>query len=477
MDKYDEFRQSLKDAAEKFRELDKKETIRVVSHLDADGISACAILIKTLNLLNRKYSISIIPQLNEKIIKELKDESHSCYFFTDLGSSQINLIKEHLKDKTIFILDHHEIPEELSEAENIVHVNPHLYGIDGSKEIAGAGVVYLFCKGLRPELDLAHVAIVGAIGDVQEGKDGFLRLNKEILKDAVEAKKINVKTGLRFFGRQTRPLHKILEYSTDPYIPGVSGSESGAIQFIQQLGINPKLGSQWKKIVHLSEKEQKKLVEGIIMKRVNEENPEDILGNIYTLTNENKESPTRDAKEFATLLNACGRLKKASLGIGTCLGDKRITQKAIKHLQEYKRAIMESMRWYNSNKEDKDIITQPGFMIINAKENIYPTMIGTIASIISKSNDIKEGTYIMSMARADDGTTKVSMRIASKRRDAGVSVDLRGIVDDIAKQTGGEAGGHQYAAGAIIQTEKEEEFISIAKRILSKRTMEEKIIE
>jgi nanoRNase/pAp phosphatase (c-di-AMP/oligoRNAs hydrolase) len=104
-------------------------------------------------------------------------------------------------------------------------------------------------------------------------------------------------------------------------------------------------------------------------------------------------------------------------------------------------------------------------------------MIGTVASIISKSNEMKEGTYIISMARADDGTTKVSLRIASKRRDAGASVDLRGIADEITKQVGGEAGGHQYAAGAIINTEKEEVFIEDAKRVLAKRTMEEKVVE
>lgn len=473
MDSYKEFRQAAAAAGERFKELDKKETIRIVSHLDADGISACAILVKTLNVLNRKYSISIIPQLDENILKGLKEEKFKNYFFTDLGSSQLESIKKYLGDRAVFILDHHEIQDEGEIPENIVHLNPHMFGIDGSKEIAGSGVVYIFGKSLVQELGLAHIAIVGAIGDIQEDKDGFLRLNDEILQEAVESKKIKVKKGIRFFGRQTRPLHKMLEYSTDPFIPGVSGSESGAIQFLQQIGINPKIGGKWKKIIHLSNEETKKLVAGIVMRRMGENNPEDILGNIYTLVNEDKESPTRDAREFATLLNACGRLNKASLGIGTCLGDKRITQKAISNMQEYKRAIIDAMRWYNKNKESSNVLIKDGFVIINAGENVYSTMVGTIASIISKSSEFKPGTYIMSMARADNGTTKVSLRISGRPDNEGV--DLRVVVNEIIRQSGGESGGHQYAAGAIISTEDEPKFMEAAQRILSKHSIEEDI--
>ena len=124
----------------------------------------------------------------------------------------------------------------------------------------------------------------------------FLKLNKEILDVAVNKGKIKIIRGLRIFGAQTKPLHKVLEYSTDPYIPDVTGSESGAIQFLNQIGIDPKNGNAWKKLVHLSEEEIKKLVTGIIMKRLNnEDKPEDVLGNVYILKEEEKESPTRDA--------------------------------------------------------------------------------------------------------------------------------------------------------------------------------------
>ena len=468
---YDEFKNHIKEIADKFKAIDKKETIRLISHLDADGISAASIMIRLLNKDNRKYSISIVQQLTEPIINALSKEAYNYFVFTDLGSGQINLIKKMLGEKKIFILDHHK-PEE-AEAENIYHVNPHLFGIDGSLEIAGSGVVYLFAKAVNKELEnLAHVAVIGAIGDVQE-EHGFSKLNSGILEKAIELGKIKVIKGIRVFGAQTRALHKVLEYSTNPYIPGVSGSESGAIQFLQQIGINPKNGNGWTKLVHLSDEDLKKLATGIIMRRLNEDKPEEILGNVYILPNEDKESPTRDAKEFSTLLNSCGRMGKASLGIGTCLGDKKIKAKAIRSMVDYKRELVNALKWYEKNKESENVIQGDGYLIINTKDNIMPTIVGTLASIISKSGNVKQDSFIMSMADLLDGNTKISLRIASyKPKD----IDLRNIIKEITDKVGGEAGGHMHAAGAIIPNEKEEEFIKAAKFVLNEKAIEEKIL-
>ncbi|MBI2650100.1 DHH family phosphoesterase [Candidatus Woesearchaeota archaeon] len=472
MDSYEKFNEQLKAAADAFRQIDKKEVIRLISHLDADGISACAIMIKLLNNDNRKYSVSIVQQLNKDVLKQLAAEPYNCFIFTDIGSGVLNDIKELLKGRIVLVLDHHSF-EETDDLGKIVFVNPHTCGIDGGKEISGAGVVFRFaCTVDNSMEELAHIAVIGAIGDLQE-QNGFLRLNDEILRIAVKKNKIQVKRGLRIFGSQTKPLHKALEYCTDPYIPGVSGSESGAIQFLYQIGIEPKNDNGWKKIVHLDEEEMKKLVTGIIMKRLNEANPDDVLGNVYILTYEEEESPTRDAKEFATLLNACGRLGRASLGIGACLGDKKIKQQAIRSLSDYKKEIVNALNWYNENKFSDDIFWGSGFVIINAKSNVMSTMIGTLASILSKSNIMTNNTFILSMAQALDGNTKISLRTTNNLNG---NLDLKDIIEEIIKGIGNsEAGGHQNAAGAVIPTDKEMDFIETAKEVLGKYAMEEKI--
>ena len=472
MDCYEEFELQVRNAAEAFRQIDKKEVIRVVSHLDADGISACAIMIKLLNNDNRKYSVSIVQQLNNAVLAQLASEPYGCFVFTDIGSGVISDIKELLNGKKVIVLDHHSIgnTEDLG---NVTLVNPHIFGIDGGREISGAGVVFRFaCAVDKAMEEFAHIAVIGAIGDLQE-QNGFLRLNEEILKIAVSKGKIQVKKGLRIFGSQTKPLHKALEYCTDPYIPGVSGSESGAIQFLYQIGVEPKNGNNWKKIVHLDEDEMKKLVTGIIMKRLNEAMPDDVLGNIYILPHEEEESPTRDAKEFATLLNACGRLGRASFGIGACLNDKKTKQQAIRSLADYKREIVNALNWYNENKFTDDIFWGNKFVIINAKTNVMSTMIGTLASILSKSNVMTNNTFILSMAQAIDGSTKISLRTTNNIKG---NLDLKKIIEEIINGIGNsESGGHQNAAGAVIPTEKEANFIGQAKEILGKYAMEERI--
>jgi len=469
MDSYELFREDIKKAVDEFKKIDKKEVIRIVSHLDADGISAASLMIKCLNNDSRKYSISIIQQIKKEVLGQLAREPYNYFIFTDLGSGALTEIENLFKGKKVFVLDHHE-PEKLNvESNNIFFVNPHKFGINGSVEVSGAGVVYLFASCLDKKMDeFAHVAIIGAIGDMQE-HNGFEKLNNEILKTAIDKGKIKVIRGLRMFGAQTKPLHKVLEYCTDPFIPGVSGSESGAIQFLQHIGINPKNDNGWKKVIHLTEEEMKNIVTGVILTRLNEKNPEDVLGNVYLLREEDHESPTKDAKEFATLLNACGRLDKASLGIGACLGDEKIKKRAISLLADYKREIINSLEWYDKNKASDFVTKGHGYIIINAQDKIRPSIIGTLASIVSKSNGIKE-KFVMSMAQIADGTTKVSLRMSGNDE----SIDLKQIIVKITEGIPNcEAGGHAKAAGALIPTNSEEEFIKKAKVILEKNVMEE----
>jgi len=140
--------------------------------------------------------------------------------------------------------------------------------------------------------------VIGALGDAQDknSKRELIGLNEIIMVDAINANYLKVDRDLTFFGRETRPIHKALEYCSDPFIPGVSGSESGAIQFLQQLGIDPKIGNSWKKINDLTDEERQKLVAGTIMRRVSEKKPEDVLGTIYTLSAEKLGTPTKDVR-------------------------------------------------------------------------------------------------------------------------------------------------------------------------------------
>ena len=86
MENIEGFKDSVRQAAEFFDKIPKTEKIKIVSHLDADGIAACSIAANALHRKGRDYSVSIVQQLDFSVIDDIKDDSVGCYIFTDLGS-------------------------------------------------------------------------------------------------------------------------------------------------------------------------------------------------------------------------------------------------------------------------------------------------------------------------------------------------------------------------------------------------------
>lgn len=464
-------------------QLEKPDTIPIVSHLDADGISACAILNQAFMREGIPFKNTILPQLTENDINTIAQWEEPVLCFTDFGSGQIELIRKHLPNKTILILDHHELPTSETEQytppqtntftdDSIIHVNPHFFGIDGGAEISGSGVVYLFAKALqKTNIDMAHIAIVGALGDVQEKEGQLISLNKLILDDALESKMLELKHDLKLYGVQTRHLPRVLSSTTDPYFPMISNNESRAIQFLHEIGIDPIKEGGWIFLRDLSEEQKERLIIELIKMRDALEDPQDIFGNYYILTNQEKGTPFRDAKEFATLLNSCGRIDKAEDGIGACLNIDEFKRQALDNSKEYKSYITHALRWFSSNKKNTDFIhTSDTYMIINAGSEILSTIIGTMISILTKSGKYPPGFIMLSMAQAPHNVTKVSIRRVQEQSTQGENetptTTLKEVIEQICTRAGGEFGGHDNAAGALIDTSSEEEFIAIAKEVL-----------
>ena len=475
------FRAHVEKAATFFKTLPSSSPLRLVSHLGADGLSACAIMVKALSRENRLHAVKVIQTLDDKVLKEFAREDYGTFIFIDLGSGQLESIARFLQDRQVFILDHNSPQQHPPLPESIIHVNPHLFGIDGSKEISGSGVAWLFARALNPaNNDMAHLAIVGMLGHMQSRGAG--ELNSSIVDAAIAAGRISVRRGLRPFGMQSGPLHKVLEYSTDPLIPGVSGSESGAIQFLKKHNITPKdARQQWRRLIDLSEDEMKALATGIVLRRIGEENntnpndtnSEDILGDVYLIEGETDDTPLRDAKEFATMLNACGRMDRASVGIGTCLGNTTLKKAALNTVTEYRDEIMNALRWVERNRNSDLIQEKNGYIVINAKEEIPHTILGTIVSILSKNNRFPPGTFIFSLAETEDRSIKANLRMCGDSP----GFDMREILQEMtARISGALADGHRAAAGALVPSDAEAELISNAHAVLGKYALEERVI-
>ena len=96
------FLDAIKKAADEFKKVEGP--VRVISHLDADGITAAAILTKALQREERKFSLSILKHLNKQDLEEINKEDYKTIIFCDMGSGYLRLISEIIKDKKVFIL-------------------------------------------------------------------------------------------------------------------------------------------------------------------------------------------------------------------------------------------------------------------------------------------------------------------------------------------------------------------------------------
>ncbi|MFH1432461.1 MAG: DHH family phosphoesterase [archaeon] len=444
--------QALADAAAYAAKPIEKEKghIKVVSHYDADGICAAAIMYKTLNYLNKDFEISFVKQLGKEEIRELARENNSMLIFTDIGSGQLDLIGLYLDGITVVVLDHH--PPMGAGGNKLYHLNPHLVGIDGANEISGAGVSYVLARRLSIQSKkLSYLAIVGAAGDMQYHDGKFSGINGLLLEDAEYCGTIKSEKGLKLFGRYTRPIHKAIEYSTDPFIMNVSGNESGAVQFLSELGIPvvDKKG-KWRRLCDLTREEEKKLATVLVLENMaGGGSAEDLIGTIYKLRN------NYDVKEFSSVLNACGRLEKPIEGLKICLGSGEDIDRI---LYEYRKKIANAVNWAKKNRKEF-IVTDKATYVI-ASDHIDENIIGTVISIILK-NKIKTN-IIFGFGGAIDAV-KVSAR-AQKKSDSDLGDVIRKIVENI----GGEAegGGHANAAGAKIPRGSERKFIELAEEIL-----------
>ncbi len=445
----------LGEAAEKFRDMEK---IRIVSHYDADGLSSAAIVLAASLREGKTVHLSIVKQLRPEVAERLKKENNENIVFTDLGSGHLSLVNEIGADNTL-VLDHHHLSGKLNSG---VHVNPHLVGME-EDTLSGAGVTYLFARKLDDKnKDLSALAVVGAIGDIQEENWRMNGLNKEIVKEAEDIGTLSRGEGLRLFGRLSRPIHKSLQYTTRPYIPDVSESESGAVQLISNLDIDLKNGDgSWKKLVDLDKEEKKELASAIIKKRVTNgiEDAGEIFGNTYTLSC--FDGRLQDARELSTSLNACGRMSQADVGILSCLGDKDALGEMKSVVRGYKRTLGKLIRMVRNN--DDMIEDMDGFNLLDGVGKIPENFIGTICSILQ--SDISKDKVLMGIAESVNGRVKISMRVPDD-----LDVNVGEIVGDIEETMDIEGGGHEKAGGAYVLSEEKDDFIGMVSDKIDDRT-------
>lgn len=451
--------------------------IHVFSHLDADGIAAAGILGKALFRLDAKFRIRITQWVDEKIIGEIIADKPELVVFTDFGSGYLNLLDEKVPNFKVVILDHHQITGETSNP-NFVQVNPHLHGMDGATEVSGSGTAYFTARALDPRnVDLASVAIVGALGDMQDryNQRELGSLNSLIVEDAVAARLLLVEKDLMFFGRETRPIHRTLASTTNPFLPGISGQEDRALEFLSGLNIPLEENGRLRALRDLTRDERERLCTALanyLLSRKLHLEIKNLIGNIYVLATEEPSTPLRDAREFAVVLNSTGRMDRPSLGISVCMGDRTTAlEEANKVLDEYRKSITKYLAWVWEKPER--LRELDNIYVVNGEDFVSEKIIGTISGIIITSLPNVEKPLIAYANVPGEGLAKFSARTTDIAVNKGVN--LGEVMRLAAEKTEGKGGGHNIAAGGQAPIGRAEEYVKIADDIVSKQLRGEKV--
>jgi single-stranded-DNA-specific exonuclease len=472
----------------------EKATVFLVTHHDADGISACAILSMALRRQGIPFQARVVKQISAKYIGDITACGHGeskgkalpgddvdgqkFFVFTDFGSGQLGFLAKNVKRDRVLILDHHEIEDVKEKAilSDMLHVNPWLFGINGSAEISGAGVAYLFTRAMNPENKvLASMAITGALGDMQDkgDKTSLTGMNRIIVEDAKNLGLVSESVDLKVFGRYSRPIHLALSFTTDPFIPGLSGDETACATFVQRLkiAVNHAGIEKPRTISDLTKEEKTRLVSALIewsLKHGMAANTiKNLLGTIYTLNNEDPKNNLKDLREFASVLNSCGRLGFGGIGLAIAMGDRKDNFAEGQYaISEYRKRIANYMDWVKTTGAIKK---RDGLQVLEGAAYIDDAMIGVILSMLLSSRDVSTDSPVIGWAylKDDPETVKVSARAVHDLVEKGLN--LGSAIRDVLKELDIDSpgGGHAPAAGVEIPKGKLDKFLkSIGRKVI-----------
>ena len=451
--------------------VENEKEISIISHLDADGIASGSIISSALARLGAKCAVRTVSDMTLNVLEQMRSENHDFYIITDLGGGMVNEFNQTL-DNRWAIIDHHKIPEQeisIDDGNNQI-LNAWKYGIDGDKEISAGGMAYMVAITLdRKNKNLSPIAIVSALAERQDqgDKKSLFGLNSEIVKTAESLRLIRMDLDLMLTGRETRPIHEALAHTAFPYIEGLTWATESCYALIKNAGIKMSKDGRWRVLSEISQDEKNIILNAISEYVVNLSKSKEVnmidnlIGYTYTLINEDQRSLLRDAREFSTMLNACGRIRKAGVGIGICMGDRNnLLNEGEKIVTKYRTTL----RNYISSifTEKWRMIDNGKSVFINGEGLLAEDMVGAISSLLSGSPTLG-GRLVFVRTLTNDGFYKFSSR---KSLGSTSKSDLGLIMRYCSESVGGSGGGHSLAAGCRIPSTRLEEFLSAVRNAI-----------
>ncbi len=428
-----EFSDVVRKAANAIR---TRDHIRVVSHYDADGISAAAIVSAALHRAGRQFHLTMAKGLDDAAIEGLKKEGGGTVLFLDMGSGQIDALET--LDAKVFALDHHK---PVRKSKKVLQANPHFCGMDGMTEACAASISLMFAVALdERNWDLSPIALAGIVGDRQH-MGGMRGVNAHILENAIALKHVTSQRSLNLKGST---LVDAVSGSVDPYFVGLSGRRENAVAFLESMNLNPDLS-----LGSLEEFYRRKLTSMLSLRLMGQgcrpETVEELVTEILWIP-----SLDMSTSDLADLLNACGRLDNEGLGVALSLGDAEALEAANGLRAEYNQRLLDMLLKIESDGvEETD-----NLQYFDAPD---ASLAGAQCGLAMQ--------YILDQSRPTLALSLVgdSIKVSSRGTKYLVSkgLDLAAALKKSAESLGGRGGGHAVAAGATVPAKSREEFLKL----------------
>jgi len=368
--------------------------VEVRAHHDADGIAAASILCHALFRQGKEFRLRICPRITPEDIP-----TEGSVLLCDFGASLPDLPPE------VMVVDHH-VPR----FEGEYHVNPHLAGIDGDRDLSASGAAYLVAQRMGDNRDLIGLALLGLIGDGQE----FSGKNQEICGEGIANGFISPRRGIRLPGRD---LNEQLQLAINPFLSGISGDEALARSIVVGSTFDGDTDLETLLSVVLIKMSPKATIDSMLA----------VYGNTYGLGRE----VIDEAHTLAALIDACGKAGAGDLGASLCLRSTSGLSEAWEIMQQYRLAVIAAVQ---------------GAERIEENVAIYRVNDGAVASDVADA---------LAFDHLQNGPVFVFSQIGerysvSARCPAGVDYDLEALMRTLAGECGGQGGGHRRRAGALI---------------------------
>jgi single-stranded-DNA-specific exonuclease len=430
----------------------KNENILIVSHHDADGICASALLSGFIYRLRGHCQVRAIPELTTQALQKIASGGHDLVIFLDMSSGISKEIPKYLGDRWLAI-DHHEMSEEEMSSERII--NPWQFQYDGSKDACTSSMCYFLVENERTPLS-TFFAVAGALSDRQDvgTRRSLVGLNAKIVDDDYNSnREISTKIDLMLYGRETRPAHESLANTVACFIPGLTSNKDACLASLRGAGVELKSGSRWRTVSDLSEDEKQQVLSAIVPHLAGTTNTaEDLVGTIYTMSSEDEYSHLRDARDLATLLNACGRMERSGIGLLLCMGEgSEVSLEADRVFFEYRSELVRMVQTLMSSADR--ILDGGDYLLVVGDGVVSESMTDAVCQIFATLNRSKNKAVLL-RTTTQDGDVKVSARLGRESKSCDLGTILRGI----AESTSGVGGGNQNIAEARFSIIKQQEF-------------------